>query len=175
MTPSRLKYEAMQNLYEAQRERRETIRNSVATPVAAFAFSIYNLSAIATNFKASQLLDPVGLAIAVLTVLAVGCLLAAAALIVQMERGVVYLDPPDLEELVRAEKEIRARGDDHDHVVDKLQDLLAGAYHIVYRRYFAANEQAARDRTRGLRLVLAALGLLSLALLLLPLHIGGGG
>lgn len=175
MTPSRLKYEAMHNLYEAQRERRETIRNSVATPVAAFAFSIYNLSAIATKFKTSQLLEPAGLAIAVLTVLAVGCLLAAAALIVRMERGVVYLDPPDLEELVRAEKQIRARHDDHDQVVSKLQDLLAGAYHIVYRRYFAANEQAARDRTRGLRLVLAALALLSLALLLLPLHAGGGG
>ena len=160
----------MRELYQAQRERRESIRGSVATPVAALAFSIFDLSTIASHFRPDT--NPVGIAIVSLVGISVLCLLASAVLIVRMEYGFIYLDPPDTEEMLRAEGIISEHNEGQD-VIGPLYDFLAAAYDVVYRRYFAGNEQAARDRTRGLRLILLALGLLAIALLLLPFQGGG--
>lgn len=189
MTPSRLRYETYRALFQSERDRREEIRGGVATPVAAMAFSVYALSAMATNFQAARWFEPTALAILVLVGLSILSLLAGAWLIVRVEMDYVYLDPPDLQELVAAEKRLRAlarsehQGEDDaeapppddDRIVAQLQDLLAAAYDIVYRRYFAGNEMAARDRTRGLRLLVLALVLLALAFGVLPFHLAGGG
>lgn len=165
---ARLRYEAMRDLYQAQRERRETIRNSVATPVAALAFSVFDLSTIAVHYHPAAFGRFFGSAIAIMVGAAVICLVAAAALIVRMEYGVIYLDPPDVEELVHAERMMIANQTTKEELIDRLHDFLAGSYHVAYHRYFSENEQAARDRTRGLRLILVALGMLSISFLLLP-------
>ncbi|EKV32554.1 hypothetical protein C882_2633 [Caenispirillum salinarum AK4] len=180
MTPSRLRYETYRDLYQSERARRDEIRGGVGTPVAALAFSVYSLAAVAANFDAGTWSSATGIAILVLAGLAVLTLVAGAVMIVRVEMDFVYLDPPDLRELVAAEKRLRAHDsqDDQrvtdDRVVAQLHDLLAAAYDIAYRRYFAGNEQAARDRTRGLRLLIVALATLSLALAVLPFHNGGG-
>ncbi len=54
-----------------------------------------------------------------------------------------------------------------------MHDYMAGVFDIVYRRYFAENEQRARDRTYALRLIVGALCVLLFAFLLLPLAGGG--
>lgn len=181
MTPSRLRYETYRDLYQSERERRDQIRGGVGTPVAALAFSVYSLASVAANFDATRWASVTGLVIMVLAGLAVVTLVAGSVMIVRVEMDFVYLDPPDLRELVAAEKRLRAhhtqddQGPSEDRVVAQLHDLLAAAYDIAYRRYFAGNEQAARDRTRGLRLLIVALAILSLALAVLPFHGGGGG
>lgn len=176
MNTTRLRFEAMRDLYQTQRDRREHIRDSVATPVAALAFSVFNLSTLASSYDFGNWAHPAGLAIAVIALTSVAALLVAAALIIRIERNFVYLDPPDLHELVDAEQRIRAAGDNSDeNASEKMHDLLAGTYDIIYRRYFAGNEHAARDRTWGLRLIMFALGLLAVAFVLLPAQMEAGG
>ena len=175
MTLSDLRFQLARNMYTSQRSRREEVRGSVATPVAALAFSVFNLSNLAGYYGANAWMQPVNLVIGVLALLSIGSLIAGACFIVRMEWNVVYMDPPDLEEIVRAERAFKRMGSDTDEeVATHLQDLMAGGYDIVYRRYFAANEQAARDRTRGMHFMIAALILLSLAFLLLPFQAGKG-
>lgn len=175
MNPVRLRFEVMRDLYQSQRQRREQIRDSVATPVAGLAFSVYSVSALAAHFDAGHLAHPVNLTIAVLALISILFLMAGAFLIIRLEKNVVYMDPPDLEELVSAERRIRNSGhDDDEAAAAQLHDLMAGAYDIVYRRYFAANEQAARDRTRGLHFILYGLCLIAVALAFLPFQQGGG-
>jgi hypothetical protein len=174
MNPARLRFEVVRDLYQSQRARREQIRDSVATPVAALAFTVYCVSGLATAYNAGQLSDPINHAIAWLAAGSIVCLLGGAFLIVRVERKLVYLDPPDLEEMVASEKQLREHEDDDERIGQRLHDLMAGAYDIVYQRYFTANEQAARDRTRGLHLVLAALSLTALCFALLPFQAGAG-
>ena len=175
MTPSDLRFELARNMYTSQRSRREEVRSGVATPVAALAFSVFNLSTLATYYAAGQWMQPVNLAIGILALLSIGSLITGAGFIVRMEWNVIYMDPPDLQEIVRAERAFRRMGSESDEaLVACMQDVMAGAYDIVYRRYFAANEQAARDRTRGLHYMMGALVLLSLAYALLPFQAGKG-
>jgi hypothetical protein len=90
-----------------------------------------------------------------------------------MERNVIYIDSPDLEELVYAERQLRARSGDDDELVERqLQGMMAASYDIIYRRYFAYNEQASRDRTRGLHLVMFGLCLIMVTLAILPFQAG---
>ena len=122
MSASRLRLETMRELYQAQRERREGVRNSVATPVAALAFSIFDLSTLAANFRIEMLDEPVGIAVAAVAVVVVFCLLVAAALIIRVERNFIYLDPPDLEELLRMEKALKDQGADDEKASEQLHD-----------------------------------------------------
>ena len=175
MTLSDLRFQLARNMYTSQRSRREEVRGSVGTPVAALAFSVFNLSTLATYYAAGQWAQPVNLAIAILTIAGIASLIAGAFFIVRMEWNVIYMDPPDLQEIVRAERAFRRMGSESDEaLVTNLQDVMAGAYDIVYRRYFAANEQAAKDRTRGLHFIIGALILISLAFALLPFQTGKG-
>ncbi|MFD2435970.1 hypothetical protein [Modicisalibacter luteus] len=96
-------------------------------------------------------------------------LLSGAAFIINLERGFIYVDPPDLKELVEAENKLKEQGDKSDEAIAaQMQDMMSGSYDIVYRWYFAANEQAAHDRTRGLHLILLSLGLIVVTFALLP-------
>lgn len=169
MSVETFRLEICRDLFQSQRSRRDEIRSSVATPVAALAFAIFDLSALATNVKLDDWTDPVTLGIAFLALLAVGAIFFGAILIIRVEWNFVYLDPPDLRELVEAERRLSAQFDEEETEA-KLRTLMAGAYDIVYRRYFAGNEQAARDRTRGLRSFILSLCCLALAFLLLPLQ-----
>ena len=172
MTPAELRFEAMRERYHSQRDRREEIRNSVATPVAGLAFSAYTLSMVTGRVDVSQWQEPVTFAAMLVTGLALLALLAGALLIVRMEKNVIYIDPPDLQEMVNIEKQLYEANHDDTEVLRQLQDTLCGAYDIICRRYFASNEQAARDRTRGLHLILLGLALIMIALVLLPFQGG---
>ncbi|MYZ46609.1 hypothetical protein [Propylenella binzhouense] len=175
MDTRQLRFESMRDLYQTQRDRRDAIRSSVATPVAAFAFSIFDLSTLATHYDVDNLGSVPGILIAAIAICSVATLLYAALLIISVERNFIYIDPPDLEGMVDAEASIRrsTEASDEDETADQMQDLLAGSYDIIYRRYFAANEQAARDRTLGLRLILCALAAIAVAFLILPFQGGG--
>lgn len=169
MTPAELHYEITRDMFAAQRQRHDDIRASLATPVAALAFSAFNM---ATLIPLIDLATPTAIDLAAwgLAVVALIALMAASLLIVRVEWRFVYLDPPDLEAIVESEKVLARRGTEPAQHVDQLRDYMAGAYDIVYRRYFAENEQRARDRTYGLRLIILALVALMLAFVLLPLR-----
>lgn len=170
MSPDEFRCDIARSMYQSQRDRRDQVRNGVATPVAALAFSVFNLSTLATQFSAQSWADPVTLVIALAGVLSVGCLIAGSAYIVRAEWNVIYLDPPDAQEMKRMEDAIRERcaTSDEDVIVAQMRAVMTAAYDTVYRRYFSANEQASADRTRALRLIVVALVLLSGAFLFLP-------
>lgn len=172
--PVRLRFEVMRELYQSQRDRREQIRSSVATPVSALAFTVFNLSTLATQYNLENWQHPINLAIGLLFFASVVLLLSGAAFIINLEKGFIYVDPPDLRELIETERRLREENEKggntkgEDEITAQLQDVMSGSYDIVYRWYFAANEQAARDRTRGLHLILFSLGLIVVAFALLP-------
>lgn len=176
MSSSELIFYAMRERYQTQRDRREQIRGSVATPVTAMAFSVYTLAWVTGRVDVSQWQHPIGFAVIALAVVSVLCLLGGAFLIVRMERDVIYIDPPDLQELVYAEAQLKEKSGGDDALVEQqLRDMMTASYDIIYRRYFATNEQTSRDRTRGLHLIVFGLCSIMVALLLLPLQPGGLG
>jgi hypothetical protein len=168
MTPSEFRFEILREMYRVQRQRRDDIRASLATPVAALAFSAYVVASL-VPLLGPGLAEPAHLAAYALALTAVAALAAAALLIVRVEWRFIYLDPPDLETLVDAERALARDGLDEATRRACMHDYMAGVFDIAYRRYFAENEQRARDRTYGLRLILLALLLLMVAFALLPL------
>jgi hypothetical protein len=172
-----LGYELYRDLYFSERQRRETIRGSIAVPTAALAFSIYSLSMLATQFDLTRWHEPFAIAIGLLSLLATGLLIVAAANIGRVEWMFVYHDPPDLEALVKAEDQARRElGDwwlEDGEGKRQLRGVLTASFYIAYGKYFAANQRSARRRTLALRQVLAALVSLALAFALLPAHLAG--
>jgi hypothetical protein len=168
MTAAGFRLEITREMFRVQRQRRDDIRASLATPVAALAFSAFNLATLAPLI---DLEDPTAVDVAVwaLALVAALALAGAALLIVRVEWHFIYLDPPDLESVVEAERQLAGRISDPDERLERLRDYMAGAYDIGYRRYFAENEQRARDRTYGLRLIILALAVLMVAFVLVPL------
>lgn len=153
MTTDEFRCEVARSMYQSQRDRRDQVRNGVATPVAALAFSVFNLSTLANQFSVQSWPEPVTLVIALAGVLSVACLVAGAAYIVRAEWNVICLDPPDAQEMKRMEDAIRERcaTSDDEVVAAQMRNVMTAAYDTVYRRYFSANEQASADRTRSLR------------------------
>lgn len=170
MTPLELRYEVMREQYQTQRDRREQIRSSVATPVSAMAFTVFNLSTLAKHINTQNMNEPLGLILVVLFIASIVLLLIGAAYIIMVERGFIYVDPPDLREMLLAEEKFRGREErtSDEEVGEDLKELLTGSFDIVYRWYFTANEKAARDRTRGLHLILLALIMIVLGYSILP-------
>jgi hypothetical protein len=170
VTPRDLRYDVMREQYQTQRNRREQIRGSVATPVSAMAFTVFNLSTLAKNISFQSVTEPLGLLLLLLFIFSVVLLLIGATFIIMVEKGFIYVDPPDLRELIHAEEQLRGREERNgdEEVGEDMKDLLTGSYDIVYRWYFAANEKAARDRTRGLHLILLALVMIVLGYAILP-------
>lgn len=176
MSASKIIFYTMRERYETQRDRREQIRNSIATPVTAMAFSVYTLAWVSGRIDVSQWQHPIGFTVILLAGFSVLCLLGGAFLIIRMERDVIYIDPPDLQELIFAEQQLRERSNGDDILVEKqLREMMTASYDIIYRRYFAANEQTSRDRTRGLHLIVLGLSVIMIVLMLLPFQPGGGG
>ena len=171
MTPSGFRLDITREMFRVQRQRRDDIRASLATPVAALAFSVFDLATLAPliDLRAP---GPVDVVIWALSLVAVVALVGAGLLIVRVEWRFIYLDPPDLEAVVEAERQLAERVSDADERLERLRDYMAGAYDIGYRRYFAENEQRARDRTYGLRLIILALAVLMVAFALVPVAAG---
>ncbi len=155
------------DLYLNERYRREQTRQSVSTPVAALAFSVFNLGTLATNFD-PDIWGISEIVIAILACISIISLIVAAILIIKVEAGIYYYDPPNLEEMMKAEHSLRESSVSDDEFERKMSEYLVICYDIAYRRYFHSNEQAAYFRTTGMHLIVIAMVFISLAYLFLP-------
>lgn len=181
-SPIEIRHAHFQQLYLAERARRESIRSSISTPVAAISFAVFALSTLATEFDVNRWAQPVSLAIIVLACGGVAALLGAAYNVVMAEWLFTYHEPPGLADLLDAEDRIRAGSDKGagggrtaESLAPLLMDLLTASYSVSYQQYLCGNAGSARSRTWALRLVLASLMQLALAFILLPLHLHQAG
>jgi len=179
--PAEIKYEHYRQLFLNARADRSQARGSLAVPVAAAAFVVFNLGTLAQNFDASRAMEPVGLAIGLLATTAVSVLLGAVYCPIRAEWHFVHCEPPDLPGIVRMEEQMRLAHQECDDdrlessMGRQLQAVLTGSYYVGYEAYVVGNLGTARYRTWALRLVLIALACLAVALLLLPFHLSSGG
>lgn len=178
-SPVEVLHRHYRELFLDARQDRSRIRGSLATPVAATAFSVFNLATVVQYFDVGRIGEPVGLAIALLTLISVLALLGAVVCMIKAEWGFVHIEPPDLPEIARIEETIRgAHSGLHDPerrsaaVSAELQNLLTGSYYVGYEDLLIGNMRSSSQRTWALRLVLAALAGIAVALLLLPFHVG---
>jgi hypothetical protein len=178
-SPIEIKHDHYRELFFDARASRGQVRGSLATPVAATAFTVFNLGTLARSFDASRSTEPVGLALGLLAVAAVVLVIAAIYCAVRVEWHFVHLEPPDLAEIARIEDRIQAdqpqledQRDLRPAVSEELQKVLTGAYYVGYEAYIVGNARSARYRMWALRLVLLALACLAVAFLLLPFQAG---
>lgn len=180
-TPAELRHELYQQLYFAERARREQIRSGIAVPVSAIAFSVYAFSALATNIDLSKWQAAPSIVLIVLALASLGSVLAAIISLARVEWMLVFDELPDLAELIRAEKALggamEPAGAEHDgHLVEEqFRDLLTGGYYIAYRRAFMSNGASSTYRAWAVRFVVLGLFLLLLAYTVLPMHTALGG
>jgi hypothetical protein len=167
-SPAELRHAHFQQLYFTERSRREAVRSSIGTPVAAISFAVFAFSTLATEFDLVRWAAPSSVAIIALAAGSIIALLAAAYHVVMVEWLFVYHEPPSLADLLDAEEQIRSANSDAPD--RQMMDLLTASYSIAYQQYLCGNMTSARSRTRALRLVLLSLSLLALSFLLLPLH-----
>ena len=177
--PAELRHQLYRDLFFAERTRREQIRGSIAIPVSAIAFAVYAFGTLATNVNLDRWQQPATLLLIALALLAVSALLAASVCLVRVEWLMLFHEPPDLDELVDAEAEIRnglghAPGRDGATVEQQYVGMLTGAYDIAYRRQFVGNEASAKYRAWAVRFVVLALILLFFAHMVLPFHKAAG-
>lgn len=175
-TPAELRHELYRQLYFAERSRREQIRSGIAVPVSAIAFSVFAFSALATNVDLAKWQAASTLLLMLLALGAAASVLAAILSLVRVEWLLVFDEPPDLTELLRAEQALAsaAHGSDPDaarHLLEaQFRDLLTGGYYIAYRRVFMSNGASSAYRAWAVRLVVLGLFLLLLAYMVLPVH-----
>lgn len=158
------------DLFFAERARRESIRASIGTPTAAAAFAVFNLSVVAGALTPACLATAAGALSASFALGAIALLALAVASIVGVELNFVYHEPPDLQEMTRAERRVREKRPDasETEIGAEMRSLLTGVFSIAYARHLAGNERSARRRTWAVRLVLFALVALVLSLAALP-------
>jgi hypothetical protein len=167
-SPAELRHAHFQQAYLSERSRREAIRGSISTPVAAISFAVFAFSTLATEFDLNRWREPSSLMIILLTCSSILTLFGAAYHVVMVEWLFVHHEPPSLAELLGAEEQIRAARP--DSLDAQMTDLFTASYAIAYQQYLCGNTVSARSRTWALRLVLVSLILLAIAFLLLPLH-----
>lgn len=167
MSPNELRFEHFREIYLSERTRREAIRGSIGTPVAAISFSVFSLGNLAARIDATRLEEPVSLFIAAAACAGVLAMLGAVYHVVMVEWLFIHHEPPPLPRLVEAENAIRTeRGE--EAVVPGLMDMMAASYAIAFEQYLWGNTMSARSRTRALRLVLLSLVFFALGFLALP-------
>ena len=168
-----------QRLFLDERSRREAIRSSISTPVAAISFAVFAFSTLATEFDIARWRQPASLAIILLACGSIAALFAAAYQVIMVEWLFVYHEPPDLGDLLDAEAQLSAadrRGgpeEDPDRAAAQFMALLTASYAVAYEQYLRGNAASARSRTWALRLVIASLMMQAMAFLLLPVHSAG--
>lgn len=167
-------------LFLSAQQAREQIRGGIGTPVAATAFTVFNLGTVGQHFDATRWQEPTSFALVLLSVAAVLAVLGAVYNVVMVEWHFIHVEPPDLDELLLVhERAGEAAAADGTGSVDsaaceELRKALAGGYYAGYVTLLPGNARSARSRTRALRLVLLALACVAIAFLLLPLHLSGG-
>lgn len=161
-----LHLEHTRHLFLSERSRRESIRGSLSTPVAAISFAVFALSSLSSEMDIQQWWRWSTLVIVALGAAAVVALFASAYLVVMSEWLFVHHEPPRLTDLVKdSEDEVDAEA--------RVRGTLAASYAVAYDQYLKGNADSARRRTWALRLILSSLLLQAVAFLILPLHRAG--
>jgi hypothetical protein len=157
-------------LFFAERSRREGIRGSLSTPVAAISFAVFALSTLAVEFDATRWREGPAFAIMLLGAGGVAALFASAWQVVQAEWLFAYHEPPRLGDLLDADAETLSERAQEDGV----RSQLAAIYAVAYEQYLQGNAISARHRTWALRLILLSLLLQAVGFTVLPFHRAGG-
>ena len=157
------------HLFLAERSRREAIRGSLSTPVAAISFAVFALSTLSVEIDAVRWREGPALAIMLLGAAAIAALFASAWQVVQSEWLFVYHEPPRLEDLLDQDTSPR----DEVTEEDRIRILLAASYAVAYQQYLQGNAVSARRRTWALRLILVSLLLQAVGFAILPFHLAG--
>lgn len=159
-----LQLEHARQLFFAERSRREAIRGSLSTPVAAISFSVFALGTLSVEVDVGRTDQFSTVAILLLAVCSVTALFASAYQVLMSEWLFVYHEPPRLPDLVAGAEE---HGEEH------ARGILAASYAVAYEEHLRGNAMSARRRTWALRLILLALLLQAVAFIFLPFHRGG--
>lgn len=160
--------EHLQALFLNERSRREGIRGSLSTPVAAISFAVFAFSSLSVEVNPAHWRQASTLLIYVLGATAAIALFASAWQVLMAEWLFVYHEPPRLIDLL---DDVNDRSDveEEEHV----RTLLAASYAVAYEQYLKGNAISARRRTWALRLILLSLLLQALAFVVLPFHRAG--
>lgn len=159
--------EHTRQMFFAEKSRREAIRGSLSTPVAALSFAVYALGTLSVEIDVARLWHISTLAILCLATCSVAALAASAYQVLLSEWLFVYHEPPRLPDLLVGEGAHDDGGD------QRTRGVLAASYAVAYEELLKGNAISAIRRTWALRLILLALLLQAIAFLLLPFHRGG--
>ncbi|MEW6369347.1 MAG: hypothetical protein AB1584_00320 [Pseudomonadota bacterium] len=166
ITPLHLDH--LQALFLNERSRREGIRGSLSTPVAAISFAVFAFSSLSVEVDPEHWRQTSTLIIFVLGAVAAIALFASAWQVLMAEWLFVYHEPPRLVDLLD-DVDDRSPEQEEEHV----RALLAASYAVAYEQYLKGNAISARRRTWALRLILLSLLLQALAFVVLPFHRAG--
>jgi hypothetical protein len=161
--------EHTRQLFFSERSRRESIRSSLSTPVAAISFAVFAFSSLAVEVDAGRWQQLPTFAILVLGAIAAIALFASAWQVLMSEWLFIYHEPPRLVDLLDGSAASTAEDED-----DRVRSLLAASYAVAYEQYLQGNALSARCRTWALRLILLSLLLQALAFVILPFHLAKG-
>lgn len=167
ITPLHLEH--IRELFFAERSRREAIRGSLSTPVAAISFAVFALSTLSVEIDPVRWWQVPTIAIILLSLGATAALFASAYHVVMSEWLFVYHEPPRLPNLLDSGG--TSAGDDEN---ERVRGMLAASYAVAYEQYLKGNAVSAKRRTWALRLILLSLLLQATAFVILPFHLAGG-
>lgn len=159
--------EHVRQVFFAERARREAIRGSLSTPVAAISFAVFALSSLSVEIDVERLEQVSTLAILLLAFCSVAALFASAYQVLLSEWLFVYHEPPRLPDLLAGE------GAQEGADEAAARSVLAASYALAYEEQLKGNAISAIRRTWALRLILLALLLQAIAFVILPFHRGG--
>lgn len=165
ITPVHLEH--ARQMFFAERSRREAIRGSLSTPVAAISFAVFALGTLSVQIDVARLEQVTTILILILSLCSVIALFASAYHVLMSEWLFVYHEPPRLPDLVDEEEP----GD--GPVEAAARSVLAVSYAVAYEEQLKGNAMSAIRRTWALRLILLALLLQAVAFVILPFHRGG--
>lgn len=166
---TQLHLDHLQAMFLNERSRREGIRGSLSTPVAAISFAVFAFSSLSVEVDPSRWRQLPTLLIFLLGAGAAIALFASAWQVLMAEWLFVYHDPPRLVDLIDADD----AGRSEQEAEQQVRALLAASYAVAYEQYLKGNAMSARRRTWALRLILLSLLLQALAFVLLPFHRAG--
>jgi len=158
-----------QALFLSERSRREGIRGSLSTPVAAISFAVFAFGNLSGKVDVDRWRQMPTLVILLLGAGAAVALFASAWHVLMAEWLFVYHEPPRLSDLLDG----AAAGDEQDDPEECARAILAASYAVAYEQYLKGNAISARCRTWALRLILLSLLLQALAFVILPFHRAG--
>jgi hypothetical protein len=164
---SGLHLEHARQMFLAERARREAIRGSLSTPVAAISFAVFALGTLSVEIDVGRQGQVSTVAILFLALGSVAALFASAYQVLLSEWLFVYHEPPRLPDIVGGKE----MSDDESEAMAR--GLLAASYAVASEEQLKGNAISAMRRTWALRLILLALLLQAVAFVILPFHRGG--